>query len=612
MKKSKLLCVFSAMFLLTGCPNTENSSSNNSNNGTTESHIHTFKTEWSSDANYHWHDANCGHNEVKDKQKHLFGDVTVDTDGKMKATCSICGYEGDYNPDGINGFDNVTKFNDVVEIHTEAQKTYLEYADEYKTIPTNLYPDGNKTNSNPVQVKNQDVEAKKTTVSWEYDDHDDDLKYSVSISTKADFSDGFEIMGTNEQSIDLYNLFLGVNYYRVNVYYDGDEAGEPSYFSGTYTLKVDSTYPRNLYVGEKMTNCRDMGGRVLPSGGTIRQGLIYRTCGNGYNQDGQKIDDEGKNILSNQLKVKSEIVLHNDNGFNFSLPGTTVYNTYMDYKGSTKSKHHFSRNTENVKNVFEILSKEENYPTYYHCRIGTDRTGLIAILLNGVLGVPLNEIYQDYLFSNFGKIGEKRYIGSQAGQDDISVYVSEIEAMPGANFQEKTYNALISIGVSRETIAKVMNILVEGAAPSNDNGQVVVSPKDMTVNGTTVAHEDKSSLIAREKPEYSAVMSAGATATATLNVTKAGAKELYAYLGNSEQTTSKKIGSSISVTVDGTAVTIPDLTFEAAGFGTCSNNRVNYYFVKLGNLGELSVGEHTVVITGVANNLILGNLAAVC
>ncbi|MBO7614502.1 MAG: tyrosine-protein phosphatase [Bacilli bacterium] len=589
MKKTKILCVMSALFLMTACGGTK------------------FKTEWSSDANNHWHAAESG-DEKDSLGKHVFGDPTVDG-AKIVAICKTCGYKADYNADGIGGFNNVTKFADPIEIHTAAQKEYLSYTGEYKTIPTNNYPDGSKKNSNPVQVANKDVEATKTTLSWDYENHSANVKYSVSLSTKMDFSDGFEIKGTNEQSLDLYNLFLGTNFYRINAY-EGDDVTT----SGVYSLNVDTTYPRNLYIGNNMTNCRDMGGRVLPSGGTIRQGLIYRTCGNGYQSGGTHIpiDDEGKDIMINQLKVKTEIVLHNDNGYNFNLDGTTVYNTYMDYKGQTKSKHHLSRNTENVVNVFRILADENNYPTYYHCRIGTDRTGLVAILLNGVLGVPLNEIYQDYLFSNFGEIGEKRYIGSQAGQDDISVYISEIEAMPGKDFQEKTYNALISIGVSKENIAKVMSILVEGAAPTNDNGQVVVSPKDMTAEGTTVEHEDKVSLTARNKPEYSAVMSAGAKVTAKVNVTKAGEKALYAYLGNSEQTTSKKIGSSISATVDGNAVTIPDITFEAAGFGTCGSGRVNYYFVKLGDLGELSVGEHTVEITGVANNLILGNLAVVC
>ena len=599
MKKTKLLCVMSALFMMASC--------SNGNSGTSNAHVHTFKSEWSYDSDYHWHASNCGHDdEKKDYAKHTYGNPTF-KDGKMVVPCTVCGKTNDYNPDGVNGFNDVTKFNDTIEIHTAAQKEYLEYTGEYKTIPTSSYPDGKKTNSNPVQVDNQDVEATKTTVTWDYDDHNDEVTYSVSISTKQDFSDGFEIKGNNEQSIDLYNLFLGTNYYRINAY-DGEDVVS----SGTYALNVDTTYPRNLYVGTKMTNCRDMGGRVLPSGGTIKQGLLYRTCGNGYNQDGVKIDDEGKDIMLNQLKVKSEIVLHNDDGFNFNLNGTTVYKNYMDYKGSTKSKHHFSRNTENVINTFKILADMDNYPVYYHCRIGTDRTGLIAILVNGLLGVELNDIYQDYLFSNFGKIGEKRYIGTQAGQDDISVYISEIEAAPGKNFQEKVYNVLLSIGVTKETLAAVIDNLVEGNKPANDNGQVAVSPDKMTVEGTTVNHEDKSSLIARNAPEYSAVMSAGATAEATFNVTKAGEKTLYAYLGHGDQSTSKTIGASISVTIDGNDVTIPTLTFSDAGFGQCNGNRTNYYFVKLGDVGNLSVGEHTVVVTGVANDVILGNLALVC
>ena len=582
MKKTKLLCVMSALFLMTACGGTK------------------FKTEWSSDANNHWHAAESG-DEKDSLGKHKFGDPVV-VDGKLVAICETCGYQSDYNADGVGGFNNVTKFANPVEIHTAAQKEYLSYTGEYKTIPTSNYPDGNKTNSNPVQVANQDVEATKTTVTWEYDEHSDNVTYSVSLSTKMDFSDGFEIKGTNAQSLDLYNLFLGTNYYRINAY-EGDDVTT----SGVYSLKVDTTYPRNLYVGNKMTNCRDMGGRVLPSGGTIRQGLIYRTCGNGYNQDGQKIDQEGTDILTKQLKVKSEIVLHNDDGFNFDLPGTTVYKTYMDYDGG---KHHFSRNTENVINVFKILADKNNYPVYYHCRIGTDRTGLVAILVNGLLGVELNEIYQDYLFSNFGKIGKKRYIGSQAGDDDISVYVSEIEAAPGNTFQEKVYNVLLSIGVTKETLAAVLDNLIEGTKPVNDNGQVSVSPDKMTLDGTTVASEDKSSLASRTAPEHSVVMSTGATATATFNVTKAGAKALYAYVGNSDQSTSKTIGASISATIDGNVVTIPSLTFKEAGFGTC-RSRTNYYFVKLGDVGELTAGEHTVVVTGVANNIILGNLALV-
>ena len=602
MKKTKLLCALSTLLLLTGCGE----------------HEITYMQRWEKDDPAgHYHLANCcdEHRQTVKSEviPHSFGDVITDATGTYRM-CSVCYYK-DYNPGtnpgggggsgteiGVdaNGFTNVTKFDDTVEIHTEAQKTYLAYSGEYLKMPQSSYPDGNKTNSNPVQMANQDVAANPATVTWDYADHTDTTVYSVDISTKADFSDGFTINGTNAKSINLYNLYLGDNYYRINAF-DDDETTT----SGVYKLTVDSTYPRNLYVGVKMTNCRDMGGRVTKSGATIKQGLIYRTCGNGYNQDGQKIDEEGKDILLNQLKVKSEIVLHNDDGFNFNLEGTKVYKTYMDYKNGTNTKHHFSRNTENVKNVFEILAKEESYPTYYHCRIGTDRTGLIAILVNGVLGVSINEIYQDYLFSNFGKIGSKRKIGA-GDEDDITNYMNEIANMPGADFQEKVYNTLITIGVPAATIAKVQDILLDGEKPNNSNGQVVVSAKNMTLAGTTLKTEAKTNLTERNNP--AAYFTLSKDATATFDFDGEGSKELWMYVGNEDQSESKKFNASMSVTVDGSAVTVSSMDFKTAGMGNY-RNRVNYYFVKIGNVSSLSAGSHTVVVKGLANNLIIGNIS---
>ena len=582
MKKTKFFAVMSCLFAMTACGE----------------HEHTFGERWHSDNSGHWHMATCGHDDVKgDFGEHTF-EVYVDSSGARWNKCTVCGYKVALP---ASNFKNVTEFENTVEIHTPAQKAYLEYSGEYLTIPQSSYPDGRKKNSNPVQVANEEVEASKTTVTWENKEHSDDVTYSVSISTKNDFSDGFDIVGSNEQSIDLYNLFLGDNYYKVNAIKDGEVA----YSSDTYKLTVDSTYPRNLYVGEKMTNCRDMGGRVTESGSVIKQGLLYRTCGNGYNQDGVKVDDEGKDIMLKQLKLKTEIVLHNDDGFNFALDGTTVYKTWMDYKGSTQSKHHFSRNTENVKNVFEILANENNYPVYYHCRIGTDRTGLIAILVNGVLGVSLNNIYQDYLFSNFGKIGEKRKIGDGAA-DDIINYMNEINALPGSNFQEKVYNALITIGVPAETIEKVKNILLDGAKPNNNNGQIVVGAEKMTLSSDlSLQTEDKSSLVARNNPANCFTLKANGTATFTAQTT--GSRTLYMYVGNKEQSTSKKFSTSMKVTVDGTEIPVNTATFKDAGMGNC-NNRVNYYFVKVSDTA-IDAGSHTIVLTGVANDLILGGVS---
>lgn len=46
--------------------------------------------------------------------------------------------------------------------------------------------------------------------------------------------------------------------------------------------------------------------------------------------------------------------------------------------------------------VFAFLADESSYPLVFHCRMGKDRTGLIAALVLGVLGVADEDIVRDY------------------------------------------------------------------------------------------------------------------------------------------------------------------------------------------------------------------------
>jgi len=48
-------------------------------------HEHTYSTEWSKDATYHWHAATCGHDVVDAKAAHVY-------DNSKDATCNVCNY----------------------------------------------------------------------------------------------------------------------------------------------------------------------------------------------------------------------------------------------------------------------------------------------------------------------------------------------------------------------------------------------------------------------------------------------------------------------------------------------------------------------------------------
>lgn len=489
-------------------------------------------------------------------------------------------------PVSEGNFSNITEFNAPVEIHTADQKAYLSYSGNYDQMPENQYPDGSQHRSDSLPVN----------LSWNYSAPSGKTvsNYSFISGQKADLSDGYEIT-TTSKSVAYYNPYLGRNYYKlVANFSDGQEESTAVRF-----FDVDTTYPRNLTIGG-MTNCRDMGGRVLEDGGKMKQGLVYRTSGYKYDYS-TTITEDGKKEMLQHLKVKTEVNVADGTSYNLKLSGTTVKDFKMDYSGGS---HHFSRNAESVKNFFNLLGDSNNYPVYFHCRIGTDRTGLCAILLSGLLGVSLNEIYQDYLFSNFGKIGEKRYIGTKAGADNIQNYISDIQNISGKTFKNKVYNMLLSIGVSKATLDTVIANLTEGqTAKDNNAGQIIAPANLLTASGTSL----KTDTSDRDNPDnYFILNSSSQSVSYSFSSSKAYKGQVVAYLGNGDSSTSKKIADAIGCSLDNASISMKDQTYSDARMGKCSS-RLNYYPVILGEV-DIPAGNHTIKITGTSNSMNIGGL----
>ena len=490
-------------------------------------------------------------------------------------------------------FTVTTNLEEVKEIHTERQKAYLSYEGNYAEIPEANYPDGLQHLSDPEAVN----------LAWSFSPADGKTvsRYDVKIGKEADLSDGYIVQGSSTASLNIYNSYLGDNYFQIIANYSDGTKSE----SAIKKYKVDEQYPRNLRI-DGMTNCRDMGGgRTLENGGKIKQGMIFRTSatnswGNGNAVVPDNITNDGKAELLQHLGCKTEIDVNNSGS---NRVGVQNYvDAYMYYDGG---KHHLYRNGEPIKAVFNALSNPDNYPVFYHCRIGTDRTGLCAILISGLLGVSENEIYQDYLFSNFGNIQEKRYIGEKAGRDNILNYINDLKAFPGEKFHNKVYNYLLSIGISAEKLNSVIDILTEGnKAEGNDNQQEVVLASEFEAEGATLQTSSN-----RAHPSSYYTLGADQSVTAEFNPAYSASAKLVAYLGSTNSSSSLKIGESISVTLDGSEVEIDDITFADAGFGTGAS-RTYYAAIVLGDVNIVK-GATEVVVTGIANNLNIGALAII-
>ena len=479
-------------------------------------------------------------------------------------------------------FSITTDLTETKEIHTADQLRYLQFEREYYTINgtdlNGFNARGNTNVSEPLPVK----------IEWDFDDDDESFShYSLVFGQKADLSDGYEVKGSKAKSIDLYNTYLGTNYFKLVANYKDGSTVE----SDIKTLKVTEQAPRNLRVGN-MPNCRDMGGRTTYAGGKIKQGLIYRTSGSKFDNRTES-DQAAKDVLLNELKVKTEINVANSQTNNVNLPGTTVKDCYMAY-GSVPYSN-LARNSVRIRQVMDILADETNYPVFYHCRIGTDRTGITGVMIGGLLGIDFNEIIQDYCFSNFAPIDNQRYPGKTPDNngDDIKKYIDELINLPGSNFQEKVYLALRMIGVPAAQLDKIIDIMTEGTKAQIPASFKVGADSDLTSS----ASKQTSSDFKAPASYYS--VSANGTVSYKTTVTS-GLKDVILYLGSTQSittSTSTKLSACLTLKIDGTEQTISNTkNLWQAGFGsTQQDSRIGYMFNVLGTY-EFTAGEHTVEI----------------
>ena len=486
------------------------------------------------------------------------------------------------------------------EIHTADQKAYLNFSKPYYEITGSDLNGFNATGASSLQKSSW--APKQVKISWEYEVPDDKelSKFQIMFGQEADLSDGYIVNGNKTNSISFSNPYLGDNYFKVIANFTDKTQEE----SAIRVFKVDDVAPRNLDVGN-MPNCRDMGGRTTYAGGKIKQGLIYRTAGNAFDNRSQ-VDDACKEVLMNQLKVKTEINVANSTGNNVNLTGTKVENCFMAY-GSVPYSN-LARNSVRVRQIMEILSDESNYPVFYHCRIGTDRTGITGVMINGLLGVPFNEVIQDYGFSNFSPIDNQRYPHKTPDNngDDIAKYIDEILAMPGKNFQEQTYNALLAIGCPAEQLDSIIDIMTIGEKADIQNPGKIGKGDDLTSTGNKKTSSDF------KNPATYYECSSGKQVSFETELT-AGNKDIVVYLaytGSVQTSNTTKLSSSIKLLIDGSEKTMTNSkNLWTAGFGsTQQDSRIGYMFNILGQY-DLTAGSHTVAISVTSGTF---NIATIC
>ena len=288
------------------------------------------------------------------------------------------------------------------------------------------------------------VSSEKTIDSYEVAIFEEDC-----LSGFDDVSDPYFLV-TEETEISVYNLKTATVYYwTVSAITDNGKIK-----SGEACFTTSDDLPRNIYC-DGVTNFRDIGGYKTKHGKRVEQGLIYRCAALNYKSN-IGITESGLETLD-RLGIKTEIDLRGNEESGYISQGYLgndmgYFRVPMVYEGNA-----LTANFEQIKEVFDILAQEDNYPLIFHCAIGTDRTGLIAFLINGLLGVDVRDLYLDYVWSNFGNIGSSR-----SAELIKNNYVWLIEPYDGAELKDKVYNYLNKeVGIDKAVLNKIMYILLE-------------------------------------------------------------------------------------------------------------------------------------------------------
>jgi protein-tyrosine phosphatase len=168
------------------------------------------------------------------------------------------------------------------------------------------------------------------------------------------------------------------------------------------------------------SNFRDFGGHRTADGRTVRRGLVFRSAHLGGLTDADRaaldrlgvrtiVDLRGVNEAAetpHQIEgLGCKVVgAHIEPAMGEKLSSAVATGTATPFLVMEVFIDHYRayprRCTPGFRTLFATLSDGTHRPLVFHCTAGKDRTGFASALLLSLLGVPWDEVMEDYLRTN--------------------------------------------------------------------------------------------------------------------------------------------------------------------------------------------------------------------
>lgn len=300
------------------------------------------------------------------------------------------------------------------------------------------------------------------SIEFKWSDSSGSSKYSVLFADNKDFKNSYVVETTKKVLTDTVGIFTPGKTYYWKVCGSSGSVSEVDSF-------VISDEPCRWISSGAVTNMRDGGGWETLDGKRVKYGMIYRSGSYDEPAADWSYLDETAQYVFDYLAIKSEIELRAD--VNHGAPVFKEDGNYLHINGNGYEGIFTKDVQREFKKVFEFLADENNYPVIYHCSAGADRTGSLAYLINGYLGVDLESLYRDYELTSLGRPGRRLRdeAMSASTMEQVTEKMLSDYGVQGGTFADAVENYLINAcGIAPETLAKIKELLLEDFTPTAD------------------------------------------------------------------------------------------------------------------------------------------------
>lgn len=205
-------------------------------------------------------------------------------------------------------------------------------------------------------------------------------------------------------------------------------------------------------------NVRDLGGWAC-DGGTVKYGLLIR---------GGKLSAEDREVLVGEMGIQHDLDLRGrEGGGSGDEPEMTESPIGKDVWYTRTQQYAWYALTPVAtwqayfRCVIDAVTHRE--PVYFHCTAGADRTGTLACVLEGLLGMSQSDIDKDYELTTFYSGSGTDATARRRNETDWKGLINDINTVQGDNFRDKCVHfAVGTCGMTMTDINAFRAAMIDG------------------------------------------------------------------------------------------------------------------------------------------------------